>query len=221
MLYLVVPAGGSGTRFGAGVPKQFLDWGGVPLLRATIDAFFALGMPQIDGIALALPPDRLGEVSAWKLSVPHWCTEGGSTRQDSVAAAIRLLPDNLDAKVLIHDAARPFPPPGAILEALSALDSWDAAALAEPSTDTLKRVNANLQVIATEPRENIYRAQTPQVARLSTWREAFAWAQENDFKGTDDVSILEAMGLRVRLISSPSSNLKLTTPEDWERFKPR
>jgi 2-C-methyl-D-erythritol 4-phosphate cytidylyltransferase len=220
MLFLVVPAGGSGLRMGAGVPKQFLDWGGVPLICATINAFFATDMPEIDGIALALPPDRLESASKWSFPAPHWCTSGGATRQESVAAAIKLLPDAPRAKVMIHDAVRPFPPPRPIHEAIRALDAWDGAALAEASMDTLKRIDANFQILATEPRDKIFRAQTPQLARLSTWRSAFAWAKENDFTGTDDVSILEAMGLKVRLIPSPPSNQKLTVPQDWERLRP-
>jgi 2-C-methyl-D-erythritol 4-phosphate cytidylyltransferase len=221
MPYLIVPAGGRGARMGAAVPKQFLDWGGVPMLRATIDAFFAPDMPSIEGIALALPPDRVGEVQGWEFPVPHWCAAGGQTRQESVAAALDLLPDVPGAIAMIHDAARPFPPVGPIRQAIRALDEWDGAALAEASTDTLKRVGANFQVVATEPRESIYRAQTPQVALLSTWKKAYAWARQKGFSGTDDVSILEAMGLRVRIIPSPASNIKITTPEDWERLRPR
>jgi 2-C-methyl-D-erythritol 4-phosphate cytidylyltransferase len=120
---------------------------------------------------------------------------------------------------MIHDAVRPFPPPRPIVEAIASLSEWDGAALAEASTDTLKRVDANYQIVATEPREWIYRAQTPQVAKLSTWQRAFAWAVENDFVGTDDVSIMEAMGLRVRAVPSPTSNQKITVPEDWEKMK--
>jgi len=222
VLFLVIPAGGSGLRMGAEIPKQFLDWGGQPLLKATIMAFFAPGMPRIDGIALSLPPDRLEEVSAWTLPAPHWCVKGGKTRQESVASAMSALPDaphTTNAPVMIHDAVRPFPPLEPILEAINALEHWDGALLAEKSTDTLKRADGNFQVIATEPREQIYRAQTPQLAKLSTWQKAFVWAFENDFRATDDVSILEAMGLRVRLIPSPSSNQKLTVPEDWERLR--
>ena len=200
-------------------PKQFLDWGGEPLLKATIKAFFAPGMPKIDGVAIALPPDRLEEVSRWKFPAPHWCAEGGETRQESVIAAMKLLPNDAGATVMIHDAVRPFPPGGPILEAIEALEAWDGAVLAEASTDTLKRIDANFQIIATEPRDRIYRAQTPQMAKMATWRKAFAWAGETGFRATDDVSILEALGLRVRLIPSPPSNQKLTVKEDWERLK--
>ncbi len=206
---------------GGGIPKQFRDWGGVPLLRATVQAFLAEDMPTLAGIALSVPAARVVEVESWDLGLPVWVTPGGATRQASVAAALALLPAHPDAPVMIHDAVRPFPPAGAIRAALAALEDADGTLLAEVSTDTLKRVDAAGRVVATEPRECIFRAQTPQVARLSTWRRAFAWAAENGFAGTDDAALLEAMGLQVRVIASPASNLKLTTPEDWARFFPQ
>jgi 2-C-methyl-D-erythritol 4-phosphate cytidylyltransferase len=122
--------------------------------------------------------------------------------------------------VLIHDGVRPFPPAQPVHEALAALASFDGAVLGEPSTDTLKRVDAQGLILGTEPRDGIFRAQTPQVARLSLWREAFRWAAETGFQGTDDVSLLEAMGLRVKLVPAPPSNLKVTTPDDWDRWHP-
>jgi len=205
---------------GGGVPKQFRDWGGVTLLEATLAAFFTPGMPPLAGIALAVPADRLDQVRGWTFPVPLWATEGGATRQDSVARALALLPDQPSAPVLIHDGVRPFPPPGPVAEALASLGAWDGAVLGEPSTDTLKRVDAQGRILGTEPREGIFRAQTPQVAPLGLWRRAFAWAESTGFQGTDDVSLLEALGLRVRLVPSPSTNLKLTTPEDWARWHP-
>ena len=205
---------------GGGVPKQFRDWGGVPLLQATVRAFLEPDMPELLGISLAVPLERLEEVRTWSFGVPTWVTPGGATRQESVAAALAALPPLPDAPVLIHDAVRPFPPAAPIRKALEALDAWDGALLGEPSTDTLKRVGDSGRVLATEPRERIFRAQTPQVARLSTWRKAFQWARAGGFTGTDDVSLLEALGLRVLLVPSPSSNLKLTTPEDWARALP-
>jgi 2-C-methyl-D-erythritol 4-phosphate cytidylyltransferase len=121
---------------------------------------------------------------------------------------------------MIHDAVRPFPPAAPIHAALACLEHADGCLLVEASTDTLKRVDAAGWVVATEPREFIVRAQTPQIARLSTWRRAFSWASENGFIGTDDAALLEAMGLQIRVIDSPASNLKLTTPEDWYRSSP-
>ncbi len=213
--WLAIPAGGQGLRMGGGVPKQFRDWQGRPLLRATVEAFLAPGMPRLAGIALAVPEDRLGEVQAWSFGVPLFAVPGGATRQASVAAALAALPEGPDLPVLIHDGVRPFPPAGPVREALAALAAWDGAVLGEPSTDTLKRVDPEGRIVGTEPREAIFRAQTPQVARLHVWREAFAWAEARGFEGTDDVSLLEAMGLRVKLIPSPATNRKITRPEDW------
>jgi len=195
--FLVIAAGGRGLRMGGGVPKQFRDWGGRPLLEATVRAFLAAEMPALAGIVLAVPEDRLEQVRSWDFGVPCRAVAGGATRQRSVALALAALPDRPDAAVLIHDAVRPYPPPGPVREALSALAEWDGAVLGEASTDTLKRVDAAGRILATEPREGIFRAQA------------------RGFQGTDDVSLLEAMGRRVKLVPSPSSNLKLTTPEDW------
>lgn len=214
-IYLVIPAGGRGLRLGGGVPKQFRNWDGRPLLKATLDAFFGPGMPPLAGIALAVPPDRMAEVSAWAFPCPLRVVEGGETRQDSVAAALGALEAPEAAVVLIHDGVRPNPPSAPILEAIQSLSAWDGAVLGEPSTDTLKRVDAEGRVLGTEPREALFRAQTPQVARLGTWRRAFAAAREAGVQATDDVALLERQGLRVRLIPSPPSNRKVTTPEDW------
>jgi 2-C-methyl-D-erythritol 4-phosphate cytidylyltransferase len=219
--YLLVAAGGRGLRMGAGVPKQFRDWGGMPLLEATLRAFLAPGMPALAGIALAVPEDRLEQVRAWTFPVPLVAVAGGATRQESVALALAAVPGPPQAPVLIHDAVRPFPPAAPIHAALAALASWDGAVLGEPSTDTLKRVDPSGQVLGTEPREGIFRAQTPQVARLGLWLEAFAWAQRSGFQATDDVSLLEAMGLRVLLVPAPPTNLKVTTAEDWDRACPK
>ena len=219
--FLLIAAGGRGVRMGGGVPKQFRDWGGSPLLEVTLRAFLAPGMPPLQLIVLAVPEERLEQVRSWPLSTPLLAVIGGATRQESVALALAALPDQPGTPVLIHDAVRPFPPAGPVREALQALDDWDGAVLGEPSTDTLKRVDAVGRVLGTEPREGIFRAQTPQVARLGLWREAFRQAAASGLQGTDDVSLLEAMGLRVKLIPSPATNLKLTTAEDWDRVCPQ
>lgn len=206
---------------GGGIPKQFRNWGGIPLLRATVEAFLVEGMPILRGISLAVPSARIEEVRSWSFGLPLWVVEGGETRQDSVVAALASLPLEPDAPVMIHDGVRPFPPVDPIWEALQALVAFDGSTLGEPSTDTLKQVDSEGLILRTEPRESIFRAQTPQIARLSTWRKAFDQARRSGFVGTDDVSLLEVMGLRVKLVVSPPSNVKLTTPEDWKRAPDR
>ena len=119
-IHLLIPAGGRGLRMGGGCPKQFRDWGGVPLLRATVEAFLGPGMPVLAGIALAVPPEYLEAVRAWDFPVPAWVVAGGDSRQDSVEAALAALPAFPEAVVLIHDAVRPFPPAGPVCEAIAA-----------------------------------------------------------------------------------------------------
>ncbi|WLT30093.1 IspD/TarI family cytidylyltransferase [Geothrix sp. PMB-07] len=218
--FLVIPAGGRGLRMGGGLPKQFRDWDGRPLLQVTVEAFLAPGMPQLAGIALAVPESHLEEARSWSFQVPCTVVPGGDTRQESVWLALRTLPNLPLAPVMIHDAVRPFPPAAPLWEALEALNRYDGVLLGEPSTDTLKRVDSLGRVLRTEPREEFFRAQTPQIARLGTWLQAFQSAHEAGFTGTDDVALLERLSLAVKLIPSPSSNLKLTTPEDWERSRP-
>lgn len=214
-IYLVIPAGGRGERMGGGIPKQFRDFAGRPLLKVTVEAFLNPKMPPLAGISLAVPRERMAEAENWNFGIPTWVVEGGGSRQASVHAALSALPEAPEATVLIHDAVRPYPPFGPILEAIRALETWDGALLGEVSTDTLKRVDGLGQVQETVPREAIFRAQTPQIARLGTWRQAFAWAATSGFEATDDVALLEALGLRVLMVPSPGSNLKITTPEDW------
>jgi len=204
---------------GGGLPKQFRDWDGRPLLQVTVEAFLAPGMPRLAGIALAVPESHLEEARSWSFQVPCTVVPGGETRQESVWLALRTLPNLPLAPVMIHDAVRPFPPAAPLWEALEALNRFDGVLLGEPSTDTLKRVDALGRVLRTEPREEFYRAQTPQIARLGTWLHAFAAAHEAGYAATDDAALLERLGLAVKLIPSPSSNLKLTTPEDWERAR--
>jgi 2-C-methyl-D-erythritol 4-phosphate cytidylyltransferase len=206
---------------GGGLPKQFRDWDGRPLLQATVEAFLGPGMPQLAGIALAVPESHLEEARRWSFSAPCTVVPGGDTRQQSVRTALLTLPDLPLAPVMIHDAVRPFPPAAPLWEALEALNRFDGVLLGEPSTDTLKRVDSLGCVLRTEPREEFFRAQTPQIARLGTWLHAFQSAEAAGFTGTDDVALLERLGLAVKLIPSPGTNLKLTTPEDWERARPR
>lgn len=215
-VYLVIPAGGKGKRMGGGVPKQFRDFCGRPLLKATVEAFLKPEMPSLAGISMAVPKDHLAEAQTWDFGLRTWVVEGGATRQASVEAALSVLPDEPRSIVLIHDAVRPFPPAGPTHAAIQGLADWGGALLGEASTDTLKQVDLHYgQVMKTIPRETIFRAQTPQLSRLETWRKVFAWAARTGFKVTDDVSLLEQFGVTVLLVPSPPSNLKITTLDDW------
>lgn len=212
--YAIVPAAGSGSRFGAEKPKQYLDLLGRPLIFHTLKALTAC--PEIERVWVVLAPDdpfwprydwsELGS----KLETVR-C--GGATRAESVGnglqAAAMVAAD--DDWVLVHDAARPCLS-AAMIDSLFAelADDPVGGLLAVPVADTLKRADADQRVTATEPRDGLWQAQTPQMFRYGRLLEAF----ENCRDVTDEAGAIEALGLQPRLIKSDSTNLKVTYPAD-------
>ncbi|MGI6657207.1 MAG: 2-C-methyl-D-erythritol 4-phosphate cytidylyltransferase [Desulfobulbus sp.] len=214
----VLPAGGTGTRFGADRPKQFLDLAGVPLLIRTCRAL--IGVHELSRLALAAPAAHLQETA--DLIRTHLTPEqasrimivtGGAERQDSVLAGLRALPPEIEL-VLIHDAARPLVDRETILACLHEAARHGAAIAAMPAADTLKEVGADNTILRTVDRKQLWRAQTPQAAQRALLERAFARAHETGFTGTDEASILEAAGIPVRVVPGSGRNLKITRPED-------
>ncbi len=208
---LVIPAAGSGSRFGGERPKQFLDFGGRPVLARTLRAFAG----QVDRAWLAVNDAWRDEVEVIAADAPFPCTvvTGGATRQDSVHAALRAVDAGCD-RVLVHDAVRPLVPARCIAGCLAALHLHPAAVVAIPCPDTVKRAASDGTVAATVPREGLWLAQTPQGFRRLDGLAAFAAAADAGFQGTDDVSLFERLGQRVALVPGDACNRKLTTPDD-------
>ncbi len=212
--YAIVPAAGSGSRFGAEKPKQYLDLLGRPLIFHTLAALCAC--PAIERVWVVLAPDDpwwprydWSELGA-KLETVR-C--GGVTRAESVAnglqAAAMVAAD--DDWVLVHDAARPCLSP-AMLDALFADLANDPVGgiLAVPVADTLKRADAEQRVAATEPRDGLWQAQTPQMFRYGLLSEALEKCRDV----TDEAGAVEAFGLQPRLVRGDATNLKVTYPAD-------
>ena len=216
MSWALVPAAGSGRRFGGEVPKQYLHAAGKPLIEHALDALLA--HPRIDGAVVALAEGD-----------PHWpgwtslhgkpvvtCI-GGGERADSVLAALRALPEAVDEDelVLVHDAARPnlrADDIDALIDAATACA--DGAILAAPVRDTLKRADADVRIAATEPRERLWRALTPQAFRRDLLLRALDAAQGEGVTVTDEAMAVERLGLHPRLVEGREDNLKVTTPAD-------
>lgn len=212
--HAIVPAAGCGTRFGADVPKQYLELCGRPLIFHALSALFRC--PRIERVWVVLSPDDLWweqfdwRVFASKLQVIR-C--GGETRAKSVsnglAAAASCLTD--DDWVLVHDAARPCLSQ-ALLSALLDEVAEDPVGglLAVPVADTLKRCSADSRVSVTVGRENLWQAQTPQMFRFGLLHSVLA----GDTAVTDEAGAVEAAGLQPRLVRSDISNIKVTYPAD-------
>lgn len=210
----LIVAGGSGQRFGAERPKQYLDLAGKPVLRRTVEAF--LGHPQVTGVRVVIDP-------AWRdaydaalsgLALPD-PVAGGASRQNSVRNGLEALAaDGAPDLVLIHDAARPLIDADTIAAVIAALDSTPGAIAAVPVADTLKRGSGDA-IVGTVDRDGLWRAQTPQGFRFPDILEAHRAAAGLSL--TDDAAVAERAGLTVALVPSKEDNFKVTTPDDLTR----
>ena len=212
--FAIVPAAGSGSRFGAEKPKQYLDLLGRPLIFHTLAALAAC--PDIERVWVVLAPDDpWWSRYDWSALGPKLETLrcGGATRAASVTnglqAAAMVASD--DDWVLVHDAARPCLS-AAMLDALLAelADDPVGGILAVPVADTLKRADGEQRVAATEPRDGLWQAQTPQMFRYGLLEKAL----KNEMSVTDEAGAIEALGLKPRLVRADSTNLKVTYPAD-------
>ena len=216
MSWVVVPAAGLGARFGAGLPKQYQHLAGRPLIAHTLARLLA--HPAIEGAMVALAPDDAHWAAlSLRFKNPLLTCIGGVDRADSVLAALRALPDTVahDALVLVHDAARPCIR-HADLDRLidAAQDDPVGALLALPLRDTLKRADAQARVLATEPRERLWRAQTPQAFRRGTLTRALEQARADNITITDDAMAIERLGLQPLLVDGSEDNIKVTVAAD-------
>ncbi len=208
-LAAILVAAGTGSRFGAETPKQFLTLLGEPVIRHAARALIEAGaelQPVGDAVAIDAALEGL----------PHLPTvPGGATRQDSVLSGLVALRPYTPNFVLVHDAARPNIPSGTIPDLLAALSQHEGAIPAAPVADTLKRATNGL-ILETVPREGLFRAQTPQAFRFDSLLAAHRAGVTG---ATDDASLLEVLGRTVAIVAGSESNIKLTYPDDLARLE--
>jgi len=212
----IIPAGGAGRRMGSSVPKQYLPLAGVPVLVHTLRAFQSATV--IDEIYLVVPegdiPDVTNEIVARHgLTKVTMVLAGGAERQNSVRNALLHVRDE-HGIILVHDGVRPFVSGELISRAVTAADQYGAATIGVPVKDTVKEVSDAGWVVKTVPREGLWLTQTPQAFQRTLVLAAYEKAVQEGFSGTDDASVVERMGVPVRMIPGESDNIKLTTPED-------
>jgi len=214
----LVVAAGRGERFGGAIPKQYAELAGQPLLRHSLAAFAR--HPAIAAVRAVIDPDdhALYEAASAGLDLlPP--VAGGASRQASVRHGLESLEDLRPSQVLIHDGARPFVAAAVIDRVLAALAGAPGAIAALPLADTVKREASGQisgQIAATVPRDDLWRAQTPQGFRFAEILAAHRSASAEPGL-TDDAAVAERAGLMVRLVAGDPANLKVTTPADLER----
>ncbi|MCU1347730.1 MAG: ispD [Acidobacteria bacterium] len=203
----IIPAAGSGTRFGGELPKQYLTLGGRTILDRVIDRFLASEL--VDEVVVAVSPDRMQPARTRVRFVI-----GGSTRQESVANALAAS-DGFEL-VAVHDAVRPFFALDLLHALLDAAREHGASLPALPVTDTI-HVTRDGAVQSTPDRAQLVAAQTPQCFRAAILRDVLARAEHSGETGTDEAGLAARYGLNVRVLEGDPRNFKITLAEDLER----
>lgn len=213
---VILPAAGSGKRFGGELPKQFIELAGKPILVHTLLAFERCA--AVDAIAIAAHPSYIDEV--WEF-VQHYgiskvaaCVEGGSERQHSIMRALATPAVQHSDIVLVHDAVRPFVECAFITALVEAAQHYRAVVPGLPPKETIKEVDAGGTVLHTHDRSMLRAVQTPQGFRRDVLQHAYEYAHANNFLGTDDASVVEYAGYAVHVTQGREENIKITTPFD-------
>ena len=210
--YAIIVAGGSGTRMGAAIPKQFLLLHGKPVLMHTIEAFqHCQAQPHI---ILVLPADYH---TYWQqlctehnFTIPHQLVKGGETRFHSVKNGLAIISDNINATIAIQDAVRPLTGKEIIDESYSYASKHGNAVVAVKSRDSIRQIQNGISTSLI--RDEIYLIQTPQTFQSAQLKKAYEQAYDNKF--TDDASVVEQTGITINLINGSYRNIKITFPED-------
>ena len=209
----IIPAAGRGKRIGASVPKQFLEIQGRPLLHHTLTVFASCKL--IDYVVLVMPPtdvDEMGEDWLNKYEIVREVVVGGEQRQDSVYNGFSSLEEGTDI-VVVHDGVRPFTTPQMIIATVEAAQQHGAAITAIPVSDTVKQA-ADGFVKQTVSRDGLWRVQTPQAFQCGLLQQAFKKAKKDSYYGTDEGSLVEYLGERVKIVPGSELNIKITRKED-------
>jgi 2-C-methyl-D-erythritol 4-phosphate cytidylyltransferase len=215
-LFAVVPAAGRGERFGGACPKQYVKVLGRPVLGWSLRALLAEPAIRAIVVALAAGDRRFAKIDAAADPRVRTCP-GGARRELSVASALDALAGEARDEdwVLVHDAARPCLHPADLRKLVSALRGDPLGGLlALPVGDTLKAAGRDGRSERTVPREGLWRALTPQMFRYGVLRRALRLSIDRERVVTDEASAVEALGLRPRLVTGRTDNIKITLPGD-------
>lgn len=206
--FAIITGGGTGSRMGESVPKQFLPLQGIPVIMRTIRHFQLL----TDTIFVTLPKqwfEYWQELQGrYGFNIPHVLIEGGSTRFESVRNAVSHLPK--EGFVAIHDAVRPFVTSSFIQTCFEHAENYGSAVVSVPVKDSL-RMTSGTKTKAVD-RNDFFAVQTPQIFLCEIIKKAYGQPFQPCF--TDDATVVESLGYEIELIQGDERNMKITTKED-------
>ena len=211
----IIVAGGSGTRFGAQLPKQFLELGGKPILMRTVEAFEQALTDVEHELLVTLPADQFvlwqTLCNKFAFGVPHRVVAGGETRWHSVKNALDSISDLADVDVIaVHDGVRPLATPALIGRVLDAARRDGAAIPVVMLNDSVRQVMGDVSHAL--DRSSLRAVQTPQAFDARLLVDAYSLPCRPTF--TDDASVVEALDRPVTLVEGDPHNLKITRPMD-------
>lgn len=212
----LIPAAGMGRRMGNAVAKQFLPLGDKPMLAHTLLAFQRAS--GIDEIIPVLSEEDMESclrdvIELYHITKVKTLVVGGRERHDSVANGLKKLEKDASI-VLVHDGVRPFVTQEMIQESIELAKKGECVAVGVPLKDTIKEVDDKRIVRNTLERSRLWAIQTPQTFPVKILKRAYEESYRNKTFGTDDATLVERTGGKVRVIMGSYENIKITTPED-------
>jgi 2-C-methyl-D-erythritol 4-phosphate cytidylyltransferase len=213
---VLIPAAGTGSRMGSATNKQYLILADRPILAHTLALFDS--HPVVDHIYVISPSEEIARyrtdvVELYGFTKIRNLIPGGAERQDSVRNGLLSCGAADDDIILIHDGVRPFFPASFIEQVVTVAARIGGCVVGVPVKDTIKKVEHGL-IQNTPDRHCLWQAQTPQAFRYELIREAHEQALRDGYRGTDDASLVERLGLPVAMLEGSYRNIKITTPED-------
>ena len=212
----IIVAAGKGLRMNAMGKKQYLSIAGLPVIVHTLRVFDSCAL--IDEMVLVVPEEDLSVCREEIINPAGFVKEivlvaGGPMRQDSVYNGLQAV-DSDDGIIVIHDGVRPLVTPDELKACINGARRYGACILGLPAFDTLKRINTSGTIVETLARDTIWLAQTPQAFRYNLILNAHQHARQHGLSATDDASLLEQIGIDVKIIEGSRRNLKITNPDD-------
>ncbi|MBM3435212.1 MAG: 2-C-methyl-D-erythritol 4-phosphate cytidylyltransferase [Bacteroidetes bacterium] len=208
--YIIIVAGGSGSRMQADIPKQFLNISGKPVLFHTIGRIFEFNSQL--SVILVLPETH---IDYWKsmirknnFNIPHQISKGGETRYHSVKNGLSLIEDA--GLVAIHDGVRPLVSKDTLQRVFQKAEKEGTAIPVVRMTESLRRVTNDNSVIV--DRNSLRIVQTPQCFQSEIIKKAYQQDYREEF--TDDASLVENLGIKINLVEGNPENIKITRPAD-------
>lgn len=225
MNVVIILAAGKGVRMKSKTNKIFLRLGNKEVIYYCLQIFQK--HPKIDKIIIVTAQENIEKMQRFldknNFSKVEAIVGGGKERQFSAHNGLKFLKNHENIVnndiVLFHNASNPFVSSKNIDELIKAAKKYGASVVGTPVKETIKEVNKNGMIVKTIPRHNLWAMQTPQVIKFSLAWEAFNKAKRDKFLGTDDVSLVERLGKKVKIIPCLEKNFKITTRNDLEKAR--